>query len=184
MAKITKQTKVQQITNTILSDFNSDDSYREEARIVTENFLKSFGIFVGLYNKLNNTVLSVEDALYEDTIMQAYKTMSAELKTVKKIVGTPEAITKMVNKRPKSTKLLSYEAFKASNGSSCAHLIYTELKKSKEPMTRAELSSVLDLRISTVCGRINELEEAGLVWVVGTKVDEDSQRQVELLQTR
>ncbi len=49
----------------------------------------------------------------------------------------------------------------------------------RAPMTRAELAAVLGLRLSSVCGRVNELLASGLVVVAGTKFDAETKRNVE-----
>lgn len=47
------------------------------------------------------------------------------------------------------------------------------------PMSRAELARVTGLRLSSVCGRVNELIEEGRVIVCGTTYDATTARNVE-----
>ncbi len=180
MAKITRTTK-QGITNKALEvGFNADQMYRAEAKVYTDAFLASFGIYVGFYNKINGTALSVEQALWEDSILTAYQVSAMTVRNTNKANGIPKAPAKAASKAPKSTKRLSYEAFKTENGTSVAHLIYKALKQDPA-MSRTEIATSLQLRLSTVCGQIVPLMEAGLVQVSGTAIDENSNRTVELL---
>jgi DNA-binding transcriptional ArsR family regulator len=180
MSKITKNTKNKIINKVVQVEFGSDQTQRVEATAFADNFLKGFGIYVGLYNKINGTALSVESALWEESIMKSYQMISNLVRTTNTLNKIPQAPAKIASKAPKSTKKLSYEAFQAENGTSVAHLIYAFLKNN-EPMTRTELATRLKLRLSTVCGQIVPLQDAGLVSVIGTKIDEDSNRTVEIL---
>jgi DNA-binding IclR family transcriptional regulator len=49
----------------------------------------------------------------------------------------------------------------------------------KPPMTRAELARATGMRLSSVCGRVNELIAEGKVRVDGTAYDAETQRHVE-----
>lgn len=193
MAKITQRTKNQITDVAVNTAFDGNQLYREEAQKLTQDFLTSFGIFVGFYNKVNNTTMSVEDALHNDDMLPLYFAMSNDLKegvasttqnntTAIVPVGQPN-YTKRVGK-PKSTKRLSYEQFQVENGTSVAHAIYKEMRKQGQAMSRIEIARALNIRLSTVCGQIFAMEEAGLVQCVGTKVDPDSNRKVELLIAR
>lgn len=51
----------------------------------------------------------------------------------------------------------------------------------EEPLTRSEIATKTNLRMSSVCGRVNELINKDQVQVVGEKQDEDSGRWVELV---
>lgn len=125
----------------------------------TGEFLLEFAGFVTAYNAANGTNLSVE----------SYTIIANPVKVKGK-------------KAAKSTKALSYEQFQQENGSSVAHAIYKMMKAEGVPMSRVEIAQTLAIRLSTVCGQIHLMLEAGLVAVVGTKVDENSNRTVELIQ--
>lgn len=174
MAKISKTTMNKLVNQTVTDSFDNDQAYRTEAKKITDDFTKKFGIFVGLYNKLNSTKFSVEQALQEDALVDTYFTISDTL--------TKADATNKPTSKPtvKSTKALSYEQFKEENGDSVAHLIYNHLNTNGF-LSRREIATQLKLRLSSVCGRIAELEEAGLVYVCGTKLDTDSNRMVELI---
>lgn len=49
----------------------------------------------------------------------------------------------------------------------------------RPPMTRSELAKATKMRLSSVCGRVNELIEAGEVAVSGTVWDSETERNVE-----
>lgn len=134
-----------------------------------------FGIFVGLYNKLNNTDYSVAEALQSQTILDTFKITAASLQS------TTQTVQNQLKNVTSSTKRLSYESFQKSHGSSVAYKIYTFLKQENSPLSRAEIASKMGIRLCTVCGQVNAMAKAGLVEVVGTKVDETSEREVETL---
>ena len=149
----------------------TDHDYAAEAKLFNENFLCKFQLFVDLYNKLNNVTLSVNDALWVESIVDQFTAVSITLQAQ---TATP------IKRNTKSTKLLSYEQFNAENGTSTAHTIFNQLR-GKQPQTRSELAVALDMRLSTVCGQVTPLLVAGLVRVVGTKLDSSSNRLVETL---
>lgn len=177
MAKLTSKTK-NELTD-IIVDVVYDESqfYRQEAKALTEDFLKKFGIFVGLYNKLNSTALSVENALYDNDIVAQFRIVSGLMQNN---VKSPKTASTGI-KRPKSTKLLSYEQFQLENGTRAEHSIYKLLKKQNQGLSRTEIAKKLSIRVSTVCGAISRMMEAGLVTVTGIKIDEETNRKVELL---
>lgn len=140
------------------------------------NFNAKFGIFVGLYNKLNGTTISVADALQCQAMLDAFAITSASLQS--------NSTTQLVQSQAKSagsTKKLSYEAFQKDYGSSVAYKIYTHMKKTNTKMSRAEIADSMGIRLSTVCGQINAMVKAGLVQVTGKKIDKASKREVEVL---
>jgi hypothetical protein len=188
MAKIQTNTKNQLTDVALAKGWNADQMYREEAKQFTQDFLTKFGVFVGLYNKTNGTVLSVEDALFTESILDLYVQATNLIKNTSNPSSTTVAaasqVKSNVSKKPKSTKKLSYEQFQVENGTSVAHAIYTFLKKQDVPMSRLEIATAMKIRLSTVCGQIHAMAEAGLVHVVGEKIDENSNRTVELLAWR
>jgi len=140
----------------------------------TENTNAQFGIFVGFYNKINNTSISVKEAAATLEITSIYEKVSVVAKCI------PLTVIKKV----KSTKSLSYEHFQAQNGTSVAHTIYKHLKTTKGQVSRREIAEALSLRLSTVCGQVNALLGAGVLEVIGAKVDEQSDRSVEVLRAK
>lgn len=133
-----------------------------------------FGIFVGLYNKLNGTTYTVNEALQSQTILDTFSITTASLKS------TTQTVQSQL-KNVTSTKKLSYEAFQKEHGSSVAYKIYTFMKQTNTSMSRAEIAEAMGIRLSTVCGQINQMAKAGLVQIVGNKIDKSSKREVETL---
>jgi len=140
----------------------------------TENTNAQFGIFVGFYNKINNTSVSVKAALSDLEIVSLYEKAAVVTKC------TPSLIKKQV----KSTKSLSYEQFQVENGTSVAHAIYKHLRTTKSTLSRTEIADSLAVRLCTVCGQVNAMLTAGLLEVAGTKIDELSNRTVEILRAK
>jgi len=64
----------------------------------------------------------------------------------------------------------------------CHTLILDALSESDA--SRQELANRTGLRTSSVCARVNELLELRKIKIVGTKVDEDSGRSVQILRVR
>jgi DNA-binding transcriptional ArsR family regulator len=187
MSKVSQRTQNQLTDVVVAQGFNADQIYREEAKAYTQNFLAKFGIFVGLYNKLNNTSHSVENALCTSLILDQYIATAAFLQG-NTTASTPTVARKTAkvktNGKPKTTKALSYADFQEENGTAVAHAIYAYLKKQNQAISRSEIAKGMGIRLSTVCGQIFPMEEAGLVTVVGTKIDESSGRSVEILIAR
>lgn len=75
-----------------------------------------------------------------------------------------------------STKVQSYEATKSQSGSSRERVKQALVRG---PLSRSEIAEVTGLRVSSVCGRVNELLKSGEVAVYGLKWDEATQRSVE-----
>lgn len=80
----------------------------------------------------------------------------------------------------KSTKAESLERTKDSIGEK-AMLVYDTIKTFKRPLTRAQIANLTGLKLSSVCGRANELIKAGLIEVCGKEWDVETQRNVEVL---
>lgn len=187
MSKVSQRTINQIADAAVIKGWNSDQNYREEAIAYTKDFLAKFGIFVGLYNRLNNTSLSVEQALWKTEVLEKYTAISFFLQGNSSVFSTsaPKKVKKVkMNGKPRTTKAISYQDFQTEHGTSVAYSIYTFLKKQNTPLSRAEIAQQMGIRLSTVCGQIFPMEEAGLVTVVGTKIDENSQRTVEVLMAR
>lgn len=187
MSKVSQRT-INQITDAaVIKGWNADQSYRDEAIVYTREFLAKFGIFVGLYNRLNNTSFSVEQALWKTEILDKYTAVSFFLQGNSSVfsITAPKKFKRVkIERKPKTTKTISYQDFQTEHGTSVAYCIYKFLKQQNEPFSRAEIAKQMGIRLSTVCGQIFSMEEAGLVTVVGTKLDEESQRTVEILVAR
>ncbi len=52
------------------------------------------------------------------------------------------------------------------------------------PMSRREISRVTGHRLSSICGRVKELIDEGVLHVVGTKFDDETERNVEIVEMR
>ena len=87
--------------------------------------------------------------------------------------------------RPKKniTKVLSHNHFMKHYQGAVYQSIYHDLRNYPEPRSRSEIAQRLNLRLSTVCGRIGELLESGAICVVGHTIDPETNRTVELLTT-
>jgi DNA-binding Lrp family transcriptional regulator len=53
--------------------------------------------------------------------------------------------------------------------------------KQEGDLTRAELAIATGMRVSSVCGRVNELLKINVLKISGTKEDEESKRMVECI---
>lgn len=136
----------------------------------TNEFIKQFGIFVGLANKVNATKVSVASALQDADYIDAFNDSLA-------------AIAKKAGKSVKSnttTKARSYKRISGEAGKGVRAAILSYLMKNPGK-SRSEIASDLNIRLSTVCGQANVLKNTYLIHVVGEKIDESSGRSVEAL---
>jgi hypothetical protein len=83
--------------------------------------------------------------------------------------------------KKKQTKVDSYTRFLEEYQSGTYQKIFDIIASSDEPLSRAEIAARGQMRVATVCGRVAELIEAEAISVVGKKLDEDSNREVEVL---
>lgn len=86
-----------------------------------------------------------------------------------------------VNTRKNLTKVESYNSFMKYYSGPVYQAVYNALCAADCALSRAEIAHRANLRLSTVCGRIAELMEAGAISVSGTKIDTDTNRKVEVL---
>ena len=100
---------------------------------------------------------------------QSYKTEDKNHKT--------SLITRVVP-RPSETKAKSFDML--ANVSE-KHKQILKALETQPDLTRAELALVCDLRLSSICGRVNELLKKKLIKPSGTKEDKSSGRMVECL---
>lgn len=80
------------------------------------------------------------------------------------------------------TKVASYAYFMEHYYGKVYQTVYNTLSSSDTPLSRADLANRSGLRLSTVCARVAELLEARAIRVVGTKIDSDTNRKVEILE--
>lgn len=94
-----------------------------------------------------------------------------------------EKILAMEDENPITSyvKILSYQQSKQTAQQVQAK-IYSAVSISDVPLSRKEISERTDLRLSSVCGRVNEMILKGTLKVSGTKWDKDSQREVQTLE--
>jgi len=147
-----------------------------KSQTTAQQNLASFGVFVGLFNKLNNTSFSVTEALSNSELTGLFAVTAQTLQS--------EYITTSVKsqaKSSKSTKRLSYDEFQVKNGTSIAHSIYKYCKQVNKPLSRNDIAQGLNIRLSTTCGQVHALVKAGLLTVEGSKIDQASEMKVETL---
>lgn len=125
-----------------------------------------FGIFVGLLNKTNATKYSVKQAQSNPAIVAMFTSIQGV------ILGAPVST--------QSTKSKSWTITHLETATNCRALVYKFLKNIG-PSTRQEIASFTSLRLSSVCGRVNELIADNKLVVIGTVIDPNSNREVELI---
>lgn len=131
---------------------------------------KAFGVFVGLYNKLNETEISVKKA-WKDPLFQTLF-MNAELTLLQHSVKNNPRYQHLSSTKFKSYSLLDIP--KVDNQ------VYQFLLKNPD-LSRAEISDFTGIRLQTVCGAINRLMHNQLVIVIGEKRDIETEREVQTL---
>ena len=102
-------------------------------------------------------------------------------RVIDQILNPSYAPRKNTSPKKLRTKVDSYEQFMEEYQSGTYQAIYNIIAASDTPLSRTDIAVRGQMRVATVCGRIAELREAGVVSVVGTKFDTDSKRDVEIL---
>jgi hypothetical protein len=131
---------------------------------------KQFGIFVGFFNKANNTKFSVKSAASNATLVNLYHSMA---------ILTTQTGALISSQQPKvSAKRLSYSLVDCPK---VDRQVFDYLSKTG-PKTRAEISSNTGIRLQTVCGAVARLMGNDLVQFTGNLVkDPETNRLVELV---
>lgn len=141
----------------------------------TEGMKKQFGVFVGLYNKTNDTSLSVKQAAMIDFLVKAFHANQNFIKQCHTRVADHELF-----KNTKSTKLKSYSLLDIPKIDGEV-LDYIENNPGE---SRYEIAAGLDIRLSTICGAVNRLSHNSFVYASGIKIDPETKRKVEAISAR
>jgi len=80
------------------------------------------------------------------------------------------------------TKSKSYE--KSKKGASSVGLAIQKAISARGELSRTELAEHTGIRLSTICGQVKRMLNEGQLIIVGSKIDKDSDREVELLGTK
>lgn len=131
-------------------------------------FRKAFGIFVGVFNEVNGTSHSVEYALKQIHMLNLFKNLKEAAQEVNKYV---KPNTKA------STKRKSYDALNIPN---LDNKVFEFIKENPRK-SRAAISEDLEMRLQTVCGCVNRLIKAKLIYASGTTRDRETGKEVEVL---
>lgn len=81
-----------------------------------------------------------------------------------------------------STKSESFQKVSATKAKTTAQIKLAIATLGKA--TRAEIANATGLKLSSVCGRINEMKEVGMIVVTGKKFDLETERNVEVVELR
>jgi hypothetical protein len=84
-------------------------------------------------------------------------------------------------RRVADTQQDAYHALTVKELSAKQRMVIDALEHSRAPMTREDIASVTNMKLSSVCGRVRELLDAGRLAVVGTRKDLATQTQQQLL---
>lgn len=133
---------------------------------------KAFGRFVGMLNMMNDTKISVKDALKDDSLVALYNKIHAiSADFTKSILAKSKTSTsrRALNKLVDEGKLGEYQL-----------LVYKAIRNHGK-ITRVELSEQLNMPINTVCARVNELLKMNKIFVSGEKYNHHTNRDIECL---
>jgi len=134
---------------------------------------KQFGIFIGLYNRLNGTKLTVRSASKNSVLVSLFESTQLTLGQVHTLSLAQDEVACQAN----STKSRSYSLLDMPGVDGN---IYYLLKRSTS-LSRADIALALNMRLQTVCGAVKRLIDNGLVVVNGEKLDTQTNRHVETL---
>lgn len=137
-----------------------------------EKMAKEFGIFVGLYNRTNETNLSVKQAAMIDAMVTLFMRTQYVLSSAHKVVASNPNF-----KDRTSTKLKSYSMLDIPkvDGEVLDYI------KANPALSRYEIAEGLNIRLSTICGAVNRLAFNNFVFPSGIKVDQETKRKVEAI---
>lgn len=82
-----------------------------------------------------------------------------------------------------SSKAQSYNEFQRDYGKTKRFEVYEHLRNEEDPQSRQEIAYDMNYKMSTICGRINELIKDGYVVVCGSKEDPETKKTVQTLRT-
>lgn len=142
----------------------------KETQIVLGRYLK-------FYNEVNDTSLTVKQACNSPEVMLAFtKTLqyTAHYHDEIAVKALPEDALLPTTS---STKLKSYSLVNIPRTDSGVRALLIR----KPDISRYDISVMMGIRLSTICGAVNRLIHNNLVAVSGTKLDLHSNRQVETL---
>lgn len=130
---------------------------------------KAFGRFVGMINLMNNTKISVKDALKDDSLVGLYNKIHSISSKFNKPLTKSSTSRRALDKLTHEGKLGEYQ------------LLVLNAIRDHGKITRIELSETLNLPINTICARVNELLKMNKIYVSGEKFNHRSNRDVECL---
>jgi uncharacterized membrane protein len=133
---------------------------------------KAYGIFVGLFNKENNTEISVKAALQMPEMIELFKAIGQACQGVKSQLTS--SIEKVQSKTTRRRSLNETDLSKVD-------LQVLQLIRQNSGKSRAEIAGSLKRRISTICASASRLNKAGLIYASGEILDLETNRTVEVL---
>lgn len=135
-----------------------------------EQYLKRFGVFVGLFNRATGNGLNVKDALKSAEMVELFEKTCAQFNEVKDIA-------ERVPKKQPSTKRRSLDKTDIS------HLQKKVLAylKANPKSSRRDIENGTGMFLQSVLGRVSELLDKKLIYVSGEKLDNLTNREVEVL---
>ena len=139
--------------------------------LLPEDSTKTFGVFVGMFNKTAGTELTVKQAHQVDTLVQLYEGIKEAIAELK------YDLSEEISHTTKSTKRKSFDALNIPElDQDVLITIYNWPGAS-----RNQVAKKLGRRLSSICGAVNRLMEARIVFTKGTVHDEETNRDVEAL---
>lgn len=137
-----------------------------------KEFTKKFGIWLGLFNRNQNLNISVKQGLKMEELVDLFE------RTTRAMVIVHNCVEEKIGKLPtKSTKARAYDAL---NLPKIDNQVYNFIKY-HPGLSRTDIADSSGIRIQTVCGAVNRLISANMIYVDGEKVDVDSKHKVETL---
>lgn len=135
-----------------------------------EQYLKRFGVFVGLFNRATGNGLNVKDALKSAEMISLFEKTCTQFNEVKDIA-------ERVPKKQPSTKRRSLDKTDVS------HLQKKVLAylKANPKSSRRDIENGTGMFLQSVLGRVSELLDKKLIYVSGEKLDNLTNREVEVL---
>ena len=129
-----------------------------------------FGIFIGFYNKTNNTNITVKEGMRCPVMTQFFNTFTESAKIAHEKNYKKDSYGKSTTTRSQSLSKLNTAKL---------DMEVLGLVRVTPNSTRAEIAIMLHRKEATICGAVNRLMRDKQLYVSGRKLDNETQRNVE-----
>lgn len=158
-----------------MSNITQNNTITLHDPLSNENMKKQFGIFVGLYNRTNDTSLSVKQAAMIEDLVKTFNMSIHLLSRAHTVVSKDSNFKSKTSTKMKSYSLLDIPKVDGE---------VLEYIQNNPGESRMDIANGMGIRMSTVCGAIYRLSHNSFVYISGVKIDSETKRKVEVITAR